>query len=233
LKNSPDPELLSKREFRINIATLHLFSVRFMSAYGNRLTGILLAGGMSKRMGREKGNIHIHNAKLFEYPLSVLETTCDEILISTCQEKRFYFEHQSICDEIKGIGPMGGIYTCLKESSNDLNLVLSYDMPLVNQELISYLLGEWQKEEVLLPALEEGRPQPLCGLYRKQVTGALEDLILQKEYAVHNILSKTHSRILKIPEKFEWWDPELFLSINREEDLQKLPSGISLKRHEK
>jgi molybdopterin-guanine dinucleotide biosynthesis protein A len=65
------------------------------------------------------------------------------------------------------------------------------------------------------------------------VAGALEALISQKDYAVHNILSKTHSRILKISEEFEWWDPELFLNINREEDLQRLPSSISLKRHEK
>jgi len=69
-----------------------------------KITGILLAGGMSSRMGREKGRIKLGNRYLYEYPLQILETCCDEILISTC----------------------------LKHSSNELNVVLSYDMPAVS-----------------------------------------------------------------------------------------------------
>lgn len=204
-----------------------------MSASGIKMTGILLAGGKSKRFGRDKGNIWLNNKRLYDYPLSILERTCDEILISTCQENNYPLKHQSICDEIEGIGPMGGIYSCLRQSTTDLNLVLSYDMPLVNQELIAYLLHEWEEEEVLLPALEDGRPQTLCGLYRKNVTSVLEVMITQKDYAVRNMLSNTQSRVLKISEKFEWWSPDLFLSINREEDLRKLPNDMRLKRNEK
>lgn len=203
-----------------------------MSASGIKLTGILLAGGKSKRFGREKGNIWLNNKRLYEYPLSLLERSCEKVLISTCQENSFQVEHQSVCDEIKGIGPMGGIYSCLKQSKTDLNLVLSYDMPLVNKELIACLLEEWKGEEVFLPALANGRPQPLCGLYRRQVIDVLEVLIAQREYAIRKILSNTHSRILKISEKMEWESPDLFLNINREEDLHRLPPGFRWKRNE-
>jgi molybdopterin-guanine dinucleotide biosynthesis protein A len=204
-----------------------------MSESGIRKTGILLAGGMSKRFGREKGNIWLNNLRLYKYPLSVLESTCEKVLISTCQENTFQHGHQSVCDEIKGIGPMGGIYSCLRQSNTDLNLVLSYDMPLVNHKLIAFLLEEWKNEEVLLPALADGRPQPLCGIYRKKVTGVLEAMITQKDYAVRNILSHAQCRIVKISDEFDWWSPDLFLNINREEDLKRLPPGTSLKRNDK
>jgi len=203
-----------------------------MHALKSKTTGILLAGGLNRRMGREKGKIRIGNACLYQYPLSVLEALCDEVLISTCKEQVFSEDHRIICDEIKGIGPLGGIYSSLQQSSNDLNLVISYDMPMVSQSLFNYLIGAWNEEEVLLPALADGRPEPLCGLYRKSVTGVLKELIDQELYAVHQIIPRTQSRILKITESLECWDPNLFLNINREEDLQRIPPDIRKKLNE-
>lgn len=198
-----------------------------------KMTGILLAGGMSQRMGREKGNIRLAYGYLYQYPLAVLEAVCDEILISTCNESNFLVSHRTICDEINGIGPMGGIYSSLRQSSNDLNLVLSYDMPMVTQSLFRYLISEWKDEEVLLPALADGRPEPLCGLYRKSVTEVLKDLIEQGVYAVHRILPRTRSRSIKITEQLECWHPDLFLNINREEDLLRIPPGTGMRQDEK
>ena len=192
-----------------------------------------MAGGMSQRMGREKGNIRLENGYLYQYPLAVLEAVCDEVLISTCNENNFLVSHRTICDEIKGIGPMGGIYSSLRQSSNDLNLVLSYDMPMVTQSLFKYLISEWKDEEVLLPALEDGRPEPLCGLYRKSVAEVLKELIEQGVYAVHRILSRTRSRSIKITEQLECWHPDLFLNINREEDLSRIPPGTGVRQDEK
>ena len=96
----------------------------------NKITGILLAGGMSHRMGKEKGFIRIGPKYLYQYALQVLDNLCDEVLISTCKEGLFLEKYPLVCDEIPGIGPMGGINTCLKQSSNEINVVLSYDMPL-------------------------------------------------------------------------------------------------------
>jgi len=197
-----------------------------MQAMKSKMTGILLAGGMHRRMGKEKGRIRIGNAYLYQYPLSVLEKLCDEILISTCKKQVFQEQHRTVCDEIQGIGPLGGIYSALRQSSNDLNLVISYDMPMVNPSLIRHLIGEWKQEEVLVPALADGKPEPLCGLYQKNITGILKEMIDRRHYAVHRILPLTRSRIVKIGEQLECWHPDLFLNINREEDLKRIPSNV-------
>jgi molybdopterin-guanine dinucleotide biosynthesis protein A len=104
------------------------------------ITGILLAGGQSSRMGRDKGMIRIGKFLMYQYPLKVLESLCDEILISTCNPMEIEEDYEQVCDEIPGIGPIGGVVTCLEKSSNDLNIILSYDLPLVNRDLFTELL---------------------------------------------------------------------------------------------
>ena len=197
-----------------------------MQTIHSKITGILLAGGMSQRMGREKGQLNIGNAPMYQYPLRVLERLCDEVLISTCKSELFPVKHQSICDEVKGIGPLGGISSCLKQSANELNLVLSYDMPLVNEALFRLLISLAEGFDVVLPAMKEGKPEPLCGLYRKSVLGIMEEIIAQKDYAVHRILPQCKSKIVWITEEMECWNPDLFLNINSMEDLNRIPHGL-------
>ncbi len=154
------------------------------------ITGILLAGGMSQRMGSEKGNIRIGNSFLYQYPLAVLEGLCDEILISTCNDGLFQERHRTVCDEVSGIGPLGGIFSCLKQSSSELNLVLSYDMPMVNQSLFRMLIGESKGYDMILPAMQEHRPEPTCGIYSKNLTGLMEEMISEKDFALNHLLGR-------------------------------------------
>jgi len=188
------------------------------------ITGILLAGGMSQRMGSEKGSIRIGNSYLYKYPLAVLEKVCDEILISTCNDSLFQEKYPRICDEVKGIGPMGGIYSCLKRSSNEINLVLSYDMPLLNPSLFKLLISESMGYHIVLPALGEGRPQPGCGMYSRSAAGLMEEMIARKDFALNHMLKHSKSRIVRITKDMDCWRPDLFLNINSKEDLKHIPS---------
>ena len=120
-------------------------------------------------MGREKGQIRIGKQLLYQFPLKILENVCDEILISTCNAFSPSMCHTLVCDEIQDIGPMGGIYSCLQRSSNDLNIVLSYDMPMINKGLLNKLIGESMDFDIVVPALRNDPPEPLCGIYRKSV----------------------------------------------------------------
>lgn len=74
----------------------------------NKITGILLAGGESKRMRQDKGKIMIEGVYMFSNPLKILEALCDEILISRCDNNKLPVKYRHICDEIPGIGPLGG-----------------------------------------------------------------------------------------------------------------------------
>jgi len=192
----------------------------------NKITGILLAGGMSQRMGKEKGIIRVGPKYLYQYALQVLENLCDEVLISTCKEGLFFENHPKVCDEIPGIGPMGGIYSCLKQSSNNVNVVLSYDMPLASEALLTYLIGESQAYDIVLPALHKNMPEPLCGIYRKETVRIFEQLISQQKFAVHQAIRQGNSKIIQINDKMSFWNPDIFLNVNKMEDLEKLPPDM-------
>lgn len=191
-----------------------------------KISGILLAGGMSERMGREKGVMKIGDLFLYQYPLKVLENLCDEIIISTC--KNFYkaLDFPIVCDELEGIGPIGGIYTSLKASSNDLNIVLSYDMPLVSTELLEYLITQVEDYDMIVPALSPRRPEPLCAVYRKSMTGILKELVDQHIYAVHRAIPPARSKTIILKENMPFYREDIFLNINQEEDLMKLPQNF-------
>lgn len=192
----------------------------------NKITGILLAGGMSRRMGKEKGIIKIGPKYLYQYALHVLENLCDEVLISTCKEELFFENHTRVCDEMPGIGPMGGIYSCLKQSSNNVNVVLSYDMPLVSEALLAFLIGESQAYDIVLPALHNNLPEPLCGIYKKETIRIFEQLISQKTFAVHQAIRQGNSKIIHINDQMNFWKPDMFLNVNKMEDLEKLPPDM-------
>lgn len=194
-----------------------------------KITGILLAGGMSRRMGREKGILKIGARYLYQYPLRILETLCDEILISTCNNFTLPMPYPIVCDEVADVGPMGGIYTCLNRSSNNLNIVLSYDMPMVNKGLLEHLIQENQVHEsqpydIVIPALQENKPEPLCGIYRQIVAGVFRDMIGKKVYAVHKVLPLVNSRTVLIDDRMPFYHPDIFLNINQESDLKRLPA---------
>jgi molybdenum cofactor guanylyltransferase len=197
-----------------------------MNQTRQNITGILLAGGKSSRMGREKGDIIVGERKLYQYPLSVLESLCDEILISSCKEMKIEEHYRQICDETPNIGPIGGIYTCLKKSSNDINIILSYDLPFVKEELFHLLLENVDAFEAIFPAKPDGRPEPLCAIYRREVVGVIEDQIEKNIFAVHKTFPLIRTKTVVIKENLPFYHKDLFLNINDETDLAKFASYL-------
>lgn len=197
-----------------------------MTDKAQKITGILLAGGKSSRMGKEKGFIKLGEKMLYQYPLRVLESLCDEILISTCKKLEIEENHEQVCDDIPGLGPIGGISTCLKKSSNNVNIILSYDLPMVKRELLEELSRSNTANDVVLPAMKPGQIEPLCGIYKKDVALVMQDQISKGIYAVHKVLPLVQAKIIQITPAMPFYHPELFRNINAETDLKDLPSDL-------
>ena len=191
-----------------------------MKNHQGRITGILLAGGMSRRMGRDKAMIEVDGEYLYRFPLRVLEELCDRILISTCRDSGFPDIHDRICDEVEGAGPMGGLYTCLKKSQTDLNMVISCDLPMVNEELMKYLIRESAGYDIAIPAMSPDKPEPLCGIYRKNLVAPLLQSLQIGNFAVHSVFPQVRSRIIQIDASMPFYHPDLFLNINSTADLE-------------
>ena len=186
------------------------------------ITGILLAGGLSERMGREKAFIQVGNSMMYQFPLRVLESLCQKILISTRKKLAIEEAHEQVKDLISGIGPMGGLYTCLKHSETELNFVAPCDLPLVNNELFLHLLKHVDGCDLVIAAGQPGKPEPLCGIYRKTVLPVIQEMIREKNYAIHQLLTRVNSKIILVDHGLPFFHEKLFSNVNSPSDLKDI-----------
>ncbi|MEQ8323306.1 MAG: molybdenum cofactor guanylyltransferase [Vicingaceae bacterium] len=153
----------------------------------NRINGIILAGGQSSRMGREKGLLTIGNQTFLQRLIDTLKPIADNVLVigqSNYPKQEAVLEFP---DEIPGKGPAGGIYTALLRSDKELNFILSCDTPLVSTKLISDMILKFGEESAMICRSEQSI-HPLCGIYRKSCTGFFKTQISNGELKMSRIL---------------------------------------------
>jgi molybdopterin-guanine dinucleotide biosynthesis protein A len=188
-----------------------------------KITGIVLAGGKSSRIGTEKGLVKFRNKPLIEYSLNVLKLVADEIIISSNLMVYDGFGFPVLKDEFPDSGPMGGIYTCLKASENKVNIVLSCDMPMVNADFLNSLLAASEGFDAVVPWHEKKYFEPLCAVYHKKLLPVFEDFIQNKNFRIPDLFTAVNTNYLKIGKEFGV-DPLIFFNINTLQQLEELSS---------
>jgi molybdopterin-guanine dinucleotide biosynthesis protein A len=187
------------------------------------ITGIILAGGQSSRLGTDKAFIKIGNKTLIENTYEVITDYCKEVLISANNHTGHSFPEQRIIpDYIPGLGPIGGIYSCLKHSGTENNLVVAVDIPFINKGLIQFLISDMADAELIIPISGDGKAEPLCALYKKSVLPHLEKMIAKKDLKVQNLTHYCKSKKLPVSHKQGFYHDRLFYNINTPDDLYQL-----------
>lgn len=188
------------------------------------ISAILLCGGHSARMGRDKGLIEWDGQPLIVRLATLFQGLFEEVLVVTGQKPRYrdLLDLPILEDEIKGLGPLGGLYSGLLASANEYNLVAACDMPLLKPELIALLAGEIDGSWVIVPQVC-GYLEPLPAIYAKRCLPAIERLISSGRPKLQGLCELVPSKI--IPEaRLREVDPQLesFLNLNVPEDLSRI-----------
>lgn len=187
----------------------------------SEVTGIILAGGQSKRMGTNKAFVRLNGKPLIDYVLDALQKVTANVMLSTGTESFHYKNLPVVKDVYPGCGPMGGIYSALRFSETELNLVLSCDMPFVSADLLNFLVEEATEHEadVTLPVDEEGYFQPLCAVYRKSMIPCFEQAILRQELKLKRMIEKVNFKMIAIENTDKNYNSKAFLNMNTPEDV--------------
>ncbi len=183
------------------------------------VTGIILAGGASKRMGKDKGLCDFKGKPLVQHSINILEPICKTILISTNNNsgyKQFGFE--TVGDEFRNIGPIGGIYSSLKQSPNNDNLVISCDTPFLDGDLLKTVLSFRQSYDIVVPQYRNSYFEPLAAYYSREIIPVLLDSISKKDYKLINLFEKVRFRSVSIDADAE--NINRFKNINTPKDLK-------------
>ncbi|MCB2219639.1 MAG: molybdenum cofactor guanylyltransferase [Bacteroidetes bacterium] len=191
----------------------------------NAVTGIILAGGKSRRMGKDKGLCLLNGRPLIRFAINLLETVCDRIILGANDPDYQSFGLPVVNDKIPDIGPMGGLYSCLEASETRDNFILSCDMPLVSEDLIRFILKHKTDYEVVIP-LNKGLPEPMCAYYSQDIVPVLREYIQEGNYKIQDVFKAVNTCYLKIPSDTNFFSNVLFHNINTPHDLKKAEMHI-------
>lgn len=183
------------------------------------LTGIVIAGGKSLRMGAEKGLISFGGKPLITYPIGVLNEVCKQVIISANSHSYDFLGLPVIADHIPGGGPMTGIYSGLLASVTDYDLILSCDMPMITVALLQHLIASAAESRAAV-AFHKGFAEPLCGIYHRSLATELESHISAGKFKLVSFLEEIGTHFVEIDESLPFYHPDLFLNVNTPQDVE-------------
>jgi molybdopterin-guanine dinucleotide biosynthesis protein A len=130
-------------------------------------TGVLLAGGQSRRFGSNKALAQVGGCRLIERPAGVLARLFRHLLLVTNTPQLYSFlDWPMVPDLLPGAGPLAGIQAALHHTATPYIFVAGCDMPALDPELIAFLCARAAGYDVVLPVNESG-PEPLHAVYSR------------------------------------------------------------------
>lgn len=181
-----------------------------------KITGIILAGGNSSRMGTDKALIPFKGVHLIEYSLSLMKNLCHHIIISANNPNYTNFGFPVVHDNFKGIGPLAGLEACLRYSQTRINLVVSCDTPFINSDLFRNILDYTEAYDAIVPVLNDGKIEPLIGFYSKDILSQLVLQIKKGDYKMQNLLKLINTKYITLI------NDNLLHNLNTPEDLIRI-----------
>lgn len=191
-----------------------------------RAGGIVLAGGRSARLGHDKLAEVFGGRTVVEIVVECVASLVDEVVIVTAGDWMMTeFEElpsvRVVTDLFPGKGPLVGLYTGLKESRSELNLVVAADMPFLSARLLRYMLDLADGYDVVVPRIGD-QVEPLHAVYTANCLPRIETMLAEGELSVYRLIPRLVARYVDEDEVVAI-DPERrsFFNINTEDDLRR------------
>lgn len=200
----------------------------------NAVSALILAGGRSRRMGRDKAFLSLPGDEQRTSQYTFVEQL-GTLLNSFCQEVLFVAREPAQCagqklpavrvvfDEMPDHGPLMGLYSGLRAICTSHALVIAVDMPFVQPALLSFLLDQPLDEAILMPVVAE-TPQVLLAIYPRTLLPLIEDRMRIGRRDPRSLLDVAPVRYIA-EAQLRQIDPQLrsFINLNTPQDLTQAP----------
>ena len=167
------------------------------------ISGIILCGGRSTRMGRDKASVAFGDETMLDRITRIVGTVADELIVVGRRDQEVSTVHDRVEDE----GPLEGIATGLAASKTDLNIVVACDMPLISPAVLHALIDAIGDHEACVGVIED-QVRPFPGIYRAELKDAAASLLASGERRVTALLAKSRLRAISSDE-LRRVDPDL------------------------
>jgi molybdopterin-guanine dinucleotide biosynthesis protein A len=192
------------------------------------LNGLVLAGGMSTRMGRNKALMKWHDKEQQYYLADMLMNLCEDVFISCRkeQEKDLNSTYKSLPDTFFDVGPLGGILSAFQLEPGRAWLVVACDLPLVNEETLQFIITNRNITNIATAYKNpsDGLPEPLITIWEPESYPVLLTSLENKVTSPRAVLMNSAITMLQVPY------PEALLNANTPEDAAAINKMLDERR---
>lgn len=180
-------------------------------------SGIILAGGSSRRMGRDKLSLPLLGRPLISWAAECLRGAAEIIAVGG-QGPQCLPEALWVPDYFPGSGPAAGIHAGLKAARYPAAFVVAGDMPFVPAEFVEHVLGEMEDSDAVFPLL--GDRVPVCGAFSTACCAAVEEFLRSGGRKLTLLLKRLN---VKYIDNYEAGAAvgDIFLNVNTPEELKR------------
>lgn len=197
------------------------------------LLGVVLVGGRSRRMGRDKALMPWQGRTLLNRAVGVLQS-CFERVAVIGPARAGYDESgvEVLADFRPGLGPLGGIHTALVRAAGLDVFVLACDLPQVEPDLVRWIVEDGDEATALKRPIQKGSfarvvrdrqgPQPLCGLYSAGCLATVEEALDLGHLSVRDLLNTIETTYLDLVSAPDGVRCEILANLNSPQELSEL-----------
>ncbi len=195
------PYFTLEQQDQIGEAVLNHF---FDKANATPLKGLILAGGQSSRMQRDKAALEFHGKSQVDHLKELLSPHCDEIFVSIRPDQSgdpVRTTLPQLHDTFLDFGPMGGILSALKSDAHAAWLVVACDLPFIDPETLDVLV-EGRNPFRLATAFtsaRDGFPEPLCAIYEPKAVMRMLEFLALGYHCPRKVLINSRTHLLEPP----------------------------------
>lgn len=161
------------------------------------ISGIVLSGGKSSRMGTNKSLLLLHDKPVIMHIVEELQTISEEVYVITNDPQTYEFIGQPmLSDRYKNKGPLAGLETALYHVEADAYMIAACDMPFIDQQVYSYLLQQLDGYDAVVP-IYDGQVHPLSGIYKKDVLRHIQHQLERNRLRVNSFFDYIHVKYVE------------------------------------
>jgi molybdopterin-guanine dinucleotide biosynthesis protein A len=189
-----------------------------------RLDGVVLAGGRSRRLGLDKALVRFGGVPLLRIVVERVAQVCREVVVAVDRPDRYEglgLPARFVADESPGLGPLSGLQAGLRTCRTEHMLVAACDLPFLNVELLRYMASLPRSYQALAP-WRDGRWEPLHAIYARSCLKAVDAMAASGGGSMQKLLGRLEVRRLD-EEEVDRLDPDglSLVNLNERSDLDR------------
>ena len=191
------------------------------------ITGLILAGGTSSRMGADKAMLLMNGLPLIQRISSILKEVFEKVVVVSDRGSMYTFLNLPIYPDIeKHCGPLGGIHSAFVHTGALSLFAVGCDTPFITPGLIHYICDFESLDDIRIPIMN-GHLQPLGAVYSRKTLMRIEENIKAGLLRVDFLLEKIHAAVIPITPDLPFYEKKLLTNINTLQDYESFVSHSS------